>query len=151
MLYRYFVVPFWLSRLILLWHQPNYANAINGGQSRVNVKSCWRAIEIISEHDSRGVSGWKMPGSFDGGGAYLYDKGRKIRIHVNHELSQSSISEVNLDKAKLLDVISKTIASQSISGIELGDCGRAASPRSKTNGPSCSKNCALTGVINRTS
>ena len=134
MLYRCFVVPFWLSRLILLWHQPNYANAINGGQSRVNVKSCWRAIEIISEHDSRGVSGWKMPGSFDGGGAYLYDKGRKIRIHVNHELSQSSISEVNLDKAKLLEVISKTIASQSISGIEFVTDARIAYDQWSPNG-----------------
>ena len=45
-----------------------------------------------------------MPGTFDGAGAFLANS-NTIRIRVNHETSEASISEVNVNKEKLQEAI----------------------------------------------
>ena len=123
MFMQHFVVL--LLLLLLLLYMPTVAVAINGGESMIQTFYGWKPIEIISQGDSRAAADvvmgdeYHLPGVFDGAGAYLveheeedvYDEGNDhnqtsiIRIHVNHEMIPASISEVNVDKQRLMEAI----------------------------------------------
>jgi hypothetical protein len=85
-------------------------HAVNGGRSMVEATNGWRSIEVISEGESAPGSSWRMPGNFDGVGAFLTDEGNTIRVQVNHELDDdaATISEINLSKRKVKQAIIDT-------------------------------------------
>jgi hypothetical protein len=76
------------------------SHALDGDESYIETFNGWKAIEVITEDDSRGYD-WEMPGKFDGAGAFVVNSDT-IGIHVNHELEDgSSISEVLLNKDRV--------------------------------------------------
>ncbi len=66
----------------------------------MNPRNGWAALEVISIRDNPADDGfdWAMPSTFDGIGALLVAPST-LRLQVNHEKSDASISEVNLDLA----------------------------------------------------
>ena len=70
----------------------------------------WRAFEVISAGDDPNGDGfdWTMPQTFDGVGAQLVN-GSTLRLQVNHEVSDATISEVDLDLANLKTAIANVI------------------------------------------
>jgi len=99
-----------LSVLIFVLSTP--AMALDGGTLRIDTYNGWKAFEVISINDDPTGDGftWSMPGTFDGVGAWLSD-GSTLRVQVNHETSDATISEVNLDLASFQTAIANTIAS----------------------------------------
>ena len=74
------------------------AYAIDGGTLRVNPRNDWLAFEVISIGDNPASDGfsWAMPGNFDGLGAWRPNSST-LRLQVNHEISDATISEVDLN------------------------------------------------------
>jgi hypothetical protein len=77
---------------------------------QVSPRNGWKAFEVISAGDNPGGDGfdWAMPQTFDGLGAHLLDSST-LRLYVNHEVSDATISEVDLDLANLQTAIDNTI------------------------------------------
>jgi len=92
--------------------QPRLAMALDGGTLRVNPKNGWKAFEIITGGEDPTGDGftWSMPTTFDGLGASLPDAST-LRIQVNHEIEDATISEVNLDFSSFQTAITNTINS----------------------------------------
>jgi hypothetical protein len=88
------------------------ASALDGGALQVNTHNGWRAFEVISFNDNPANDGfdWSMPSTFDGIGAHLPDSST-LRIQINHEISDATISEVNLDLASFRTAIANTVSS----------------------------------------
>jgi hypothetical protein len=84
--------------------------ALNGAALRLNTFNGFRAFEVITAGDDPGGDGYRyaMPGSFDGAGAWLVDP-NTVRILVNHETADASISEVDLTLVGLQTAISNMI------------------------------------------
>jgi hypothetical protein len=130
--------PLLISPLWLL----SYATALDGGESRIKTFNEWKAIEIITEGESKNGN-WKMPSKFDGAGAFAVDA-NTIRIHVNHEKVQASISEVNLDTNSLKRAIFNMITDNKIGDVEFVNSARIAYDRwSNDGGASFSPNTPL--------
>jgi len=87
------------------------ASALDGGTLQVNTHNGWSAFEVISVRDNPVGDGfdYSMLGTFDGLGAFNPDPST-LRIHVNHEISDTAISEVNLDLASFRTAIANTIS-----------------------------------------
>jgi hypothetical protein len=94
------------------------ALALDGGRLRIKPFNGWKAIKIITAGDSKGRS-WRLPDNFDGAGAFAVD-GDTIRIYINHEKGDSSITEVNVDKNKLKQAISNMIRDSEITLLVVG-------------------------------
>ncbi len=88
--------------------------AINGGTLRVLPRNSWRAFEVISAGDTS--SGWTMPDAFDGVGAWLPDAAT-LRVGINHEISDATVSEVNLNLANLQIAIRNVINTNATGGV----------------------------------
>lgn len=101
-----------LAAALLINLSATMVHALNGGTRRVNPSNDWQAFEIISINDNPSGDGfdWSMPGTFDGLGAWLPDDST-LRLQVNHERSDATISEVNLDLAAFETAITNTITS----------------------------------------
>jgi hypothetical protein len=115
------------------------AAALDGGALRVNPRNDWRAFEVISRHDNPVGDGfdWSMPGTFDGLGALLRDplsSGPTLRVQVNHEEGDATISEVNLDLASFKTAVSNTISSGSTGGGRFVTSARQAYERWSADG-----------------
>ncbi len=84
--------------------------ALNGGPLRVKPRNGWKAFEVISTGDNPAGDGqnWTMPTTFDGLGAQLVGSDT-LRVQVNHEIGDATISQVDLNLGSLLDAISNTI------------------------------------------
>ena len=95
---------------------PSTTIALDGGTPRIMTTNGWKAIEVITQGDSKGPSGWSMPNLFDGGGAFLVDS-NTIRIQVNHETTDAKISEVDVDKSSLKAAIQTMITNGSTGGV----------------------------------
>ncbi len=93
-----------------LFYAP-HAVALDGGTLRVNPRNGWDAFEVISVGNNPAGDGfnWALPGTFDGLGALLPDAST-LRVQINHEQSDATISEVNLDLANFKTAISNTIS-----------------------------------------
>ena len=89
------------------------ACALDGGvlRLRMNLDNGWKAFEVLTTGDNPTGDGfnWSMPGTFDGLGALLADPST-LRVQVNHEISDATISEVDLDLSSLQTAISNTIS-----------------------------------------
>ena len=94
------------------------AAALDGeGTLRIAPENGWKAFEVISQGDDPGGDGldYAMPGTFDGAGAYLVDAST-LRVIVNHETGDASISEVDLDLAQLEAAIQSMIDTDALAG-----------------------------------
>ncbi|MCB1616361.1 MAG: VCBS repeat-containing protein [Pseudomonadales bacterium] len=113
------------------------AIALDGGTLRLSTNNGWKAFEIISQGDNPGGDGYShtMPGTFDGTGAVLVNSST-LRIQVNHETSDASISEVDLDIASLQSAISNMIASSNTGGVSFVTAARQAYDRWSSDGGS---------------
>ncbi len=105
------------------------------GTLRVNTFNDWLAFEIITVGDDPAGDGfdWSMPGSFDGIGA-VAAAGGTLRVLINHETSDATISEVVLDADNLADVIAATIDSGSGKGTGFVSSARQAYDRWSADG-----------------
>lgn len=105
------------------------ANAIDGGTLRMTPRNGWQAFEVISigENPAGGAS-WSMPGTFDGLGAWLPDA-ETLRIQVNHENTDATISEVNLGLANFKTAIHNTISSGTPDGVSFVESANQAYDR----------------------
>jgi hypothetical protein len=95
----------WTSLFLLLAASASLARpaeAINGGTLQVNPRNGWKAFEVISVGDNPAGDGfsWSMPATFDGVGAWPLN-GTTLRLQVNHENSDATISEIDLNRANL--------------------------------------------------
>lgn len=99
------------------WLTPS-AHGLDGGTLRVTPSNGWAAFEVISIGDDPAGDGftWPMPGTFDGLGAWLPDTST-LRLQVNHEISDATISEVNLNLASFQTAISNVISVGSTGGV----------------------------------
>jgi hypothetical protein len=92
--------------------------ALNGGTRRVTPRNGWRAFEIITVGDNPAGDGinYVMPSTFDGLGAWLPDAGT-LRVLVNHENPDGTVSEVNLNLASFETAISNIVSSGTTGGV----------------------------------
>lgn len=112
------------------------AHALNGGTSRITTSNSWKAIEIISQGDNpTGGANYAMPATFDGTGALLVDDST-LRIQVNHENTDASISEVDINVANLQLAISNMISNGNIGGTTFVAAAQQAYIRWSSNGGS---------------
>lgn len=111
------------------------ALALDGGTLRVVTDNGWRAFEVITQGDDPSGDGftYAMPGTFDGAGAWLVDPGT-VRVQVNHETSDASISDVELDLADLRDAIANVIDTGNTGGVRFVLRARQAYDRWSSNG-----------------
>lgn len=109
--------------------------ALNGGTLRVNPRNGWKAFEVISINEDPAGDGfdWSMLGTFDGLGAWLPDPST-LRVQVNHEISDATISEVNLDLASFSAAITNTIDQGTTGGGSFVTSARQAYDRWSSDG-----------------
>ena len=111
------------------------AYALDGGQLRVNPRNGWRAFEVITIRDNPTDDGfdWSMPATFDGLGAW-FPNPSTLRLQVNHETSDATISEVNLDLASFKTAIQNVIATDDTLGVSFVTSARQAYDRWSNDG-----------------
>jgi len=132
--------PWSLCATILPWaaslatFTPATTRALDGGTLRMTTYNGFRAFEVITEGNNPSGDGfdYSMPGTFDGAGAWLVS-GSKLRIQVNHENTDASISEVDLDVANLRVAIANTIANGNPGGVRFVLAARQAYGRWSSN------------------
>jgi len=113
---------------------PATTHALDGGTVRMTTYNGFRAFEVISQGNDPSGDGasYGMPGSFDGAGAHLIS-GSTLRIQVNHETTDASVSEVDLDVANLRVAIANTIANGNPGGVKFVLAARQAYGRFSAN------------------
>ncbi len=106
------------------------ALALDGGILRVNTLNGWKAFEVITVGNNPADDGisYSMPGAFDGVGAWLTDPST-LRLQINHELTDASISEVDLDLSSFQTAISNMISSGNTGGGSFVNSARQAYDR----------------------
>ncbi|NNF17113.1 MAG: hypothetical protein HKN70_10220, partial [Gammaproteobacteria bacterium] len=109
--------------------------AAENGTLRVNTYNGWTAFEIITVGDdpSGDGFGWSMPGVFDGIGA-LEVSGGTLRLLVNHETSDATISEVDLSSTNLKIAIDAMINTGDTGGVSFLISARQAYERWSDDG-----------------
>jgi hypothetical protein len=109
--------------------------ALDGGIPRVTGSSGWKAFEVITEADNPPGDGfgYAMPGTYDGAGAWLVGPGT-VRVQVNHETGDASISEVDLSLASLRAAIGHMIDHGNTGGVSFVLSARQAYGRWSANG-----------------
>ncbi len=123
------------SFLWLVVSAVSMCHGLDGGTLRMNPRNDWRAFEVISRGDNpTGDSvNWSMPTAFDGLGAWL-PVADTLRLSVNHENTDATISEVNLRLADFRTAIRNTIVTGSTSGITFVDSAGQAYDRWSNDG-----------------
>jgi len=113
------------------------AHALDGGTLRVNTFNGWKAFEVITEGEDPSGDGftYAMPRAFDGAGAWLVAP-TILRLQVNHERSDASISEVDLDLANLQAAIANVIGTGTTGGVKFVLSARQAYGRWSSDGGS---------------
>ncbi len=108
--------------------------AIDGGTLRMNPRNGWLALEIITTGDNPTGDGvnWSMPGTFDGIGAWLPDSST-LRLAINHETSDATISEVNLNRDSFQTAIDSVLHTGNSGGISFVTSARQAYDRWSDN------------------
>ena len=111
------------------------AYALNGGELRLNTFNGFRAFEVITAGDDPGGDGYRyaMPDTFDGAGAWLVNP-NTVRVQVNHETADASISEVDLNLVSLQTAISNMINSGNTGGVAFVISARQAYDRWSADG-----------------
>jgi Cu+-exporting ATPase len=109
--------------------------ALDGGVPLVVTSNGWKGFEIITQGDDPldDGFGYAMPGNFDGAGAWPVGPSR-LRVQVNHETSDASISEVDLDLINLRVAIDNMIHTGSTGGVRFVLSARQAYDRWSNDG-----------------
>jgi hypothetical protein len=109
--------------------------ALNGAALRLNTFNGFRAFEVITAGDDPGGDGYRyaMPDTFDGAGAWLVDP-NTVRVLVNHETADASVSEVDLNLVSLQTAISNMINSGNTGGVAFVISARQAYDRWSADG-----------------
>lgn len=104
---------------------------------QVSARNGWKAFEVISAGDNPAGDGfdWAMPGAFDGVGAHLLDSST-LRLYVNHEVSDATISEVDLDLGEFQTAIDNTINAGNTGPVSFVKSARQAYQRWTSDGGS---------------
>jgi hypothetical protein len=110
---------------------------LDGGTLQVAPRNGWKAFEVISVGNNPAGDGytWSMPNTFDGVGAQLLDSST-LRLQINHEESDATISEVLLSRANFQTAISNMIGTGSTGGVSFVNSARQAYSRWSSNGGS---------------
>jgi len=115
---RCFAKHQWLTVALLLALPAGSAAALNGGTRKVTPRNGWWGFEIITQGNNPvDAFAWAMPGTFDGLGAQTIG-GDTLRVQINHESSDATISQVDLNLANFRKVLYST---------QLGNNGSAGS------------------------
>lgn len=124
--------PLWIAPCLVC---ASAAHALDGGALRINTFNAWKAFEVISQGDDPAGDGfaYAMPSTFDGAGAWLVDAAT-LRVQVNHETGDASISEVDLDLGNLQVAIANMISSGSTGGVSFVASARQAYGRWSSDG-----------------
>jgi hypothetical protein len=111
------------------------AHALDGGLLQVTPRNGWRAFEVISVGNNPAGDGlnYAMPGTFDGLGAWLPDVST-LRVTVNHETGDGSVSEVNLNLSNFKTAISNMIASGTTGSVSFVSSAQQAYDRWSNDG-----------------
>jgi hypothetical protein len=111
------------------------ACALDGGTLRLTPRNGWLAFEVISQGDNPASDGfnWAVPGTFDGVGAQLFDD-HTLRVQFNHEVSDSTITELNLRMSDFRAAIHNTIAGGNPGGVTFVESARQAYDRWSSDG-----------------
>ncbi|MGB5326462.1 MAG: hypothetical protein WBN40_13715 [Pseudomonadales bacterium] len=111
------------------------AFALDGGILRLNTFNDWKAFEVISQNDNPPGDGFSyaMPGIFDGAGAWLVDP-FTLRVLVNHETGDATISEVDLDLPALQMAVDSVLSTGNSGGIRFVFSARQAYDRWSADG-----------------
>lgn len=111
------------------------AQALNGGTVRVTTVNGWKAFEVISQADNPAGDGYTyaMPSTFDGAGAWQVN-GSTLRVMVNHETSDASVSEVDLDLGNLQVAVTNMITNGNTGGVSFVLAARQAYGRWSSDG-----------------
>jgi hypothetical protein len=111
------------------------AYCLDGGTLRVIPRNGWSAFEVISIGENPADDGfnWAMPGTFDGLGAWLPDAAT-LRVLVNHETGDATVSEVNLTLGSFQTAIQNTIAGGTTGGVAFVNSARQAYGRWSDDG-----------------
>ena len=114
--------------IALAWATP--ALAIDAGTLRINALNGWKAFEVITVGDNPGGDGssWSMPATFDGIGARALDNAT-LRLQVNHETSDATISEVDLNLPTFKTAIDNMIGGGTTGGVTFVNAARQAYDR----------------------
>ncbi len=120
---------------VLLTFGADRTLAMNGGTLRVTPRNSWRAFEVITVNDNPAGDGftYAMPGTFDGLGAWLPDA-VTLRIEVNHEINDASVSEVNLGLANFQTAIRNVISGGTTGGVSFVNSAQQAYGRWSNDG-----------------
>lgn len=131
-----------LTAQILVAHS---VSALDGGTLQVSTYNGWQAFEVITQGDNPSGDGvgHSMPGTFDGAGAFLVN-GSTIRIQVNHETSDASVSDVDVNVANLRTAIYNMINAGNTGGVSFVVAARQAYDRWSSNGGSSWTNTSST-------
>jgi hypothetical protein len=108
------------------------AYSINGGTLRVNPRNGWRAFEVITQSEPAGGT-YLLPGTFDGLGAWLPDA-TTLRLQLNHETGDASVSEINLNLASFQTAIRNMISDGTTGGVTFVSSAQQAYDRWSNNG-----------------
>ena len=130
------IVPI-LALFVLGGLLPGPSRAIDGGTLRLTTYEGWAAFEVVSQGDNPAGDGFGLsfPGTFDGIGAWLPDVDT-LRIQLNHEIPDASVSEVNLNLAALKVAITNVISGGDTGGVSFVLSGRQAYDRWSADGGS---------------
>ena len=111
------------------------AYSIDGGTLRVVPRNGWKAFEVISVGENPAGDGinYAMPGTFDGIGAWLPDAAT-LRVQLNHETSDATVSEINLNLASFQTAISNTISGGTTGGVSFVSSAQQAYDRWSNDG-----------------
>jgi hypothetical protein len=111
------------------------AFALDGGTLRLNTYNGWEAFEVISAGEDPAGDGFSHPmlTHFDGAGAWLVDPAT-LRVQVNYEINDTSISEVNIDLADLQTAIHNMIIGGTTGGVSFVVAARQAYDRWSDDG-----------------
>lgn len=112
-----------------------WTSALDDGTSPINTFNDWEAIEVITQSDNPSGDGydWSMPGIFDGAGAFLVDPAT-LRVQVNHETGDATISDVDIDLASLRVAIDNVVNTGDTGGVSFVLSARQAYDRWSSNG-----------------
>lgn len=112
------------------------AFALNGDTTKLRVtpQNGWKAFELISVGDNPS-NNYALPGTFDGIGAW-FTSANNLRILVNHETADASISEININATAFRTAIDNMIRNGSTGGGSFVTSAQQAYSRWSSNGGS---------------
>jgi hypothetical protein len=114
---------------------PSSAYAVDGEAVRVTPRNGWKAFEVITAGNNPANDGFAhvMPGAFDGIGALVPDAST-LRLWVNHENADATVSEVSLNLANFKTAITNMRNTGVTGGVSFVTSARKAWDQWSNNG-----------------